>query len=387
MLPSRRALLVTALAVATDTFVYGLAVPVLPTLAAAEGVGDAGLGLLFASYAAALLVATPAVGVWVDRAGPRRPLFVGLLALAGATLAFAFARGFAWLMAARALQGASAAVTWTAGLALLAATHAPAERGRAMGAALGAMTAGTLLGPPAAGLLFERVGPRAPFVLGAAVAAADAVLRLALVPPLPHAPPSESPRAALLRPGAATMLGACAAGAMTLGFFEPVVGAELTRAHGAFAVGLSFGVATLASSVAFPAAGRLADRFSPASVAAASLAFAGAAAVALGRAHGVAATTAGLSFVAIGVAGVLAPTATLAAQVAEASDPPAYGAVYAAYNVAYALGLFAGPALGGGLASLLGAPRAEAAYGAATLAAAAAAGLALRLVSNGRPSS
>lgn len=378
MPPSRRALIVAALAVAVDTFVYGLAVPVLPALAAGVGVGDAGLGLLFASYAAALLAATPAVGVWVDRVGPRQPLLAGLIMLAGATLAFAFARGLPWLLAARALQGASAAVTWTAGLSLLAATHAPAERGRAMGAALGAMTIGTLLGPPAAGLLFERVGPRAPFVLGAAVAAADAILRIALVPPLPHAPPAESPRLALRRPGAGTMLAACAAGAATLGFFEPVVGAELSRAHGTFAVGVAFGVATLASSVAFPLVGRLADRFTPARVAIASLAFAGAAAVVLGRAHGVAATTAGLSLVAIGVAGMLAPTATLAGHVAEASDPPAYGAVYAAYNVAYAIGLFVGPALGGALAGLGGAAEAETTYGLALLGAAGLAGLALR---------
>ena len=121
------------MALATDMFVYGLAVPVLPVYALSLGASPATVGALFAVYAGALMLVTPLVGIWVDRSGPRGPLLVGMIGLAAATLLFAFAPGLAGLFLARALQGLSAGVSWTAGLALIATTHSLEQRGKAMG--------------------------------------------------------------------------------------------------------------------------------------------------------------------------------------------------------------------------------------------------------------
>ncbi|RXZ77657.1 MFS transporter [Paenibacillaceae bacterium] len=88
------------------------------------------MGLLFGRYALALLIASPIMGIWSDRVGRQRPLLLGLLGLAAATLLFAYASGFWMLLIARVLQGIAAAASWTAGLALLADIYPGHQRGK-----------------------------------------------------------------------------------------------------------------------------------------------------------------------------------------------------------------------------------------------------------------
>lgn len=95
--------------------------------------------------------------------GPHAPLLAGLLGTTVATVAFAAAIGIeqiagSMLFLARAAQGVAAAVSWTAGLALIAVTHKPSQRGRAMGLALSAAWFGALLGPAASGILADSFG-------------------------------------------------------------------------------------------------------------------------------------------------------------------------------------------------------------------------------------
>jgi DHA1 family solute carrier family 18 vesicular amine transporter 1/2 len=125
---------VVILAVAVDMFLYGSLVPLVPVLPAVDGSPGAA-GALFAAYAIGLLVVIPVAGRWVDRVGSRAPMLAGLLVMAVATALFAAtveldgALGLALLLAVRAGQGAAAALTWTAGLALIAVTHPPERRG------------------------------------------------------------------------------------------------------------------------------------------------------------------------------------------------------------------------------------------------------------------
>jgi DHA1 family solute carrier family 18 vesicular amine transporter 1/2 len=63
----RAALVVACLALFTDMFVYGLAIPVLPLLPPVVAAGPAATGVLFGSYAVAMIVATPPAGRLVDR--------------------------------------------------------------------------------------------------------------------------------------------------------------------------------------------------------------------------------------------------------------------------------------------------------------------------------
>ena len=123
----------------TDLFLYGLVVPVLPFLLGdrvhlpADQVQSNVSGLL-AAYAGASVIFSPIAGIIADRVPTRQlPFLVGLTALLGATLLFAFGKSLPVLVVARVLQGISAAVVWTIGLALVLDTVGPENLGKTIG--------------------------------------------------------------------------------------------------------------------------------------------------------------------------------------------------------------------------------------------------------------
>jgi MFS family permease len=73
------------------------------------------------------------------------------------------------MVMARFLQGASAAATWVAGLALLADTYPSHELGSAMGLVMTAMSLGMLLGPPFGGFVYEWGGYQLPFIIASGI--------------------------------------------------------------------------------------------------------------------------------------------------------------------------------------------------------------------------
>ncbi len=76
------ALVVVALAFFTDMVLYYLVVPLLPHYARELSLSQMEVGVLFGSYAAALLVSTFPLGRLADRVGRRPPLLWGLVGLA-----------------------------------------------------------------------------------------------------------------------------------------------------------------------------------------------------------------------------------------------------------------------------------------------------------------
>src|SRR5512142_2626450 len=114
------ALLVVALAIFTDMLIYCMIVPILPQYALEHGASQETIGIMFACYAVAFLVTTPVIGILSDKVGRKTPMVAGLAGLLASTLLFAFSSDVTVMMIARALQGVSAAATWTAGLALIA---------------------------------------------------------------------------------------------------------------------------------------------------------------------------------------------------------------------------------------------------------------------------
>lgn len=62
-------LVVVILAIFADMLMYGLVVPFLPVHAESLGASQSEIGLLFASYALALFVATPFFGALADKVG------------------------------------------------------------------------------------------------------------------------------------------------------------------------------------------------------------------------------------------------------------------------------------------------------------------------------
>ena len=123
----------------TDLFLYGLVVPILPFILqdriglSSDQVQTPVSGLL-AAYAGASVLFSPVAGVIADRLPSRQlPFLVGLTALLLATLLLFLGQHLAVLIVARILQGISAAVVWTIGLALVLDTVGPENLGKTIG--------------------------------------------------------------------------------------------------------------------------------------------------------------------------------------------------------------------------------------------------------------
>ncbi|KAI5807629.1 MFS transporter-like protein [Peziza echinospora] len=179
---------VVAVAIFTDIFLYGLIIPVFP-FALESRVGISGEGsiqrwvaILIAIYGAGLLISSPIAGYIADHTETRRaPLLVGLMALAGSTLMLCLGRNIATMVVGRLLQGISAAVVWSVGLALLVDTVGTEGVGKSMGNVAIALSLAILLAPLLGGVTYEHAGYYAVFGLAFALLGIDIALRLFMI--------------------------------------------------------------------------------------------------------------------------------------------------------------------------------------------------------------
>ncbi|KAL8859107.1 MAG: hypothetical protein Q9178_004370 [Gyalolechia marmorata] len=175
------------IAVFTDIFLYGIIVPVVPfALTTRAGVAEKDVqhwvSVLLAVYGAALLASSPICGYLADRSTSRRlPLLVGLLALAGSTLMLCFGHNIAVLVAGRLLQGISAAIVWTVGLALLVDTVGQKEIGQLMGYISISMSGAILVGPLLGGVVYNRAGYFGVYYMAFALIIVDIILRTVMI--------------------------------------------------------------------------------------------------------------------------------------------------------------------------------------------------------------
>jgi EmrB/QacA subfamily drug resistance transporter len=103
---------------------------------------------------AVLLIPAAAIG---DRYGRRRFYAAGLGLFAAASAASALASDVGWLIAARAVQGAGAALVLTLGLALLSAAFPPERRGTAIGLFSAVTGIAVASGPLVGGAIAEGI--------------------------------------------------------------------------------------------------------------------------------------------------------------------------------------------------------------------------------------
>ncbi|CAD5229863.1 unnamed protein product [Bursaphelenchus okinawaensis] len=142
------------------------------------------VGFMFGSKALVQLIANPMVGPWTNKIGYTIPMFTGFVVMFLSTALFAFGSSFFTLWIARALQGVGSACTSTSGMGMLAQAYPDdAERGSAMGIALGGLALGVLVGPPYGGLLYQWAGKELPFVLLALLALMDGTLQFMVLQP------------------------------------------------------------------------------------------------------------------------------------------------------------------------------------------------------------
>ena len=255
----RSSFLPTALPIAAATFAtmlgMGMMVPALPHLTADSG-GAVAAGALVSAFGVARLAVNLPAGAFADRYGIAPTAVLGLLVLVAGSLVGYGLPGFWPLAAALALQGAGAAVFSTAAMTALVLAAGPERRGAAMSWFQGALLLAMGIGPVVGGLVVDRAGAVAPFlieaVLGVAALAAVRVLPRAAAPAAgPGTPVAVSLLSAALAAGAA--MGFAAFFARVGGAWN-VVPAVALHDHGLSSshLGWIVGAATLANFAVMP---------------------------------------------------------------------------------------------------------------------------------------
>jgi EmrB/QacA subfamily drug resistance transporter len=148
----------------------------LPTIGASLGADAVGLQWVVNAYLlplSALLLLGGAAG---DRFGSRRLLMIGVGLFGAASIACAMAPSLAWLLAARFVQGAGAALLMPGSLAILGQSFSGEAKGRAIGIWAAAGTAGAALGPVLGGWLIDAGSWRLIFLINVPLAAAAVTL-------------------------------------------------------------------------------------------------------------------------------------------------------------------------------------------------------------------
>src|SRR6185369_5438180 len=116
----------------------------------------------YALFLAALLLVGGAAG---DRFGRRRVFLLGVALFAGSSVWCGIARGVGELILARALQGIGGALLVPGSLAIISASFAEHDRGRAIGTWSGATAITAAFGPVLGGWLIDHLSWRAVFFI------------------------------------------------------------------------------------------------------------------------------------------------------------------------------------------------------------------------------
>ncbi len=159
---------------------YGVVAPALPAFARSFDVGIAAASAVVSAFAVMRLAFAPATGPIVRRLGERHAYIVGVLIVAGSTLAVAFAHSYWQLMLFRGLGGVGSVLFTVSSMGLMIRIAPAAIRGRLSGLYSSSFVLGSISGPLLGGALVG-FGLRVPFVVYAvALVIAVAVVTVAL---------------------------------------------------------------------------------------------------------------------------------------------------------------------------------------------------------------
>jgi multidrug resistance protein len=340
----------------TDIVAYSIAVPVLPDLSRRLGASATTIGLLFSSFGITLLTVSIPSGALSDRVGRRTPLVVGLLALAAATLLFAFSNSLPLLFSARLVQGAADAVTWVVGFALIADLYGAHERGRVTGIVMSGTSFAFMIGPSLGGWLYEIGGIGLPFIAVCAMALVSAgTFAWFQIPPV-QAPREPVPILAVVRePAIASCTAAVVAASATISMLEPILALHLaTLGIGPARTGVLFGIAAVATMTVNPVYGRLADRYGARRMTIVGLVVSACLLPLTARAWSFESALWLYLVQATGVALVITPSLAYMGEATSEAGLGSFGVAYGLYNMAWGVGLLGGPALGGFLYERIG---------------------------------
>ena len=340
----------------TDIVAYSVAIPVLPALSTRLGASPTMIGLLFGSFGVTLLLVSVPMGAISDRIGRKGPIVGGLVALAAASVLFAYADTLPWLFAARLVQGAADAVTWVVGFALIADLYDSGERGRITGIVMMGTSFAMMFGPTLGGWFYEIGGIRLPFIAVAVMAVVDIAL-FAWIEIPPHQAAAEAvPIGMVLRVPA---IAACALTVVaisgTISMLEPVLSLYLnTLGVNPARVGMLYGAAAVVTTSLHPLCGRLADRFGARRMTMFGLIATACLTPILGQAWSYQSALVFYVLAAAAAAFVITPSLAYMGEATTDAGVQSFGVAYGLYNLAWGAGLLAGPAIGGFLFERMG---------------------------------
>jgi DHA1 family tetracycline resistance protein-like MFS transporter len=162
-----RPLLVIFLTILVNLIGFGIIIPLLPFYATTFGASPLVVGLLFASFSVAQLIASPVLGAWSDKWGRRPILIFSLLGTVVSFVMLAMAQSLAMLFAARIVDGLSGGNITTA-RAYIGDISTEENRAKSFGFLGAAFGLGFIIGP-ALGALFAHISYTAPIWAAAAI--------------------------------------------------------------------------------------------------------------------------------------------------------------------------------------------------------------------------
>ena len=198
--PATTALPATVYLIAMGAFALGMASYVtaglMPMIAATFSISLAMAAQLVTGFTLAYGLGSPLAVALLPARAQRSGLLWALAVFVLANGASALAPGFTSLLAWRAMAGIGAGVYLALGIAAAAGVSAPQQRGKAIGAIMGGMAGGTVLGVPLSLLLAQQLGWTAALWL---VAVLGALALAGLLWKLPALPASAAPATSLRR--------------------------------------------------------------------------------------------------------------------------------------------------------------------------------------------
>lgn len=180
-------LITISIALFTDLFLYGLIVPIIPFILAdrlniPHNDIQFWTSALLAAYAGTSVLFSLPAGIIADKLKTRQaPFLVGLSALFASTMLLYLGRTLPLLVLARMLQGLSAAMVWTIGLAMVMDTVGSANLGAVIGTIFSFISVGELVSPVLGGVVYEKAGNGAVFGMGFGLLGLDFLLRLFVI--------------------------------------------------------------------------------------------------------------------------------------------------------------------------------------------------------------
>ncbi|KAI9888511.1 MAG: hypothetical protein M1814_006873 [Vezdaea aestivalis] len=174
-------------AVFTDTFLYGLVIPIFPySLSGRAGIPEDQIqkwnSILLGLFGIGSVISSLFFGWLADRmSGRQTPLLLGLTLFLAATVLLWLSQSIVLLCLGRFFQGVSTAVVWTVGLALLVDSVGPSEIAVQTGYTAAALSVGFVAGPLVGGIVYDKLGYDAVFIIAIALLVVDILLRVSII--------------------------------------------------------------------------------------------------------------------------------------------------------------------------------------------------------------